>query len=92
MITKKMLIEKAKAAKQENCNLWMVIDHNKELNLIIDSSSNSNVFLNKYNYTYDDNLIQAFTPDMIVKYDYANYNGGSVSLELFLSIINEKYT
>lgn len=85
MITKNDLIKAAKQAQTEKANVWLIKDNG--IKIIIDNSKCSDEFFKKYNYTYDKNLLQAFTPDMILKYDTANYNQGTMSIDTFLDYV-----
>lgn len=87
-LSKEILINAAKEAQKEKSNIYVVYD-NKEVKIITDSSCKcSDDFFKKYNMDYNKNLLQAFTPDMILKYQCANWNGGTGSLENFIDTVN----
>ena len=86
MITRKMIIDKCKEAKELKSSLYIVyID--KEIKFMI-SNQPSWIFLKENNLSYDDNLIQGLEPETVLRYDNCN----DMSLNSLIELINNKYS
>lgn len=85
MITRKMIIDKCKEAKELKSFLY-IVNIDNEIKFMF-SNQPSWIFLKENNLSYDDNLIQGLEPETALRYDNCN----DMSLNTLVELINNKY-
>jgi hypothetical protein len=84
MITKEIILNKCKEAKNLKSFLYLIIIDN-EFKFMF-SNQPSWIFL-KENNLNDSNLVQGLNPDVVLKYDNCN----DMSVSLLVELINNEY-
>lgn len=90
MLNKEILINKAKAAKHINGNVY-IIKKDNNIKIMIDNAFYSDDFLKNNNLDYDQNLIIGLTPNEILKDDHGVYNGWETDIKNIIQAINNDY-
>jgi len=85
MITREIILNKCKEAKELKSSLYIVYIDN-EIKFMF-SKEPSFIFLKENNLSYEDNLIQGLEPETVLRYDNCN----DMSVNSLVELINNKY-